>query len=548
MGLDRQGHMQERVRSFTDIWNAGTLPSLRWGGVAPWLVSIAFIPSYVMLDWASYVYPFGPFFITPWNPQPGLAVLLVMALGLPHAASVFAAVLLADVIVRDAPGGFALAITGSLLLAVGYAAMGVALRTRLSDPGLRSLRDLGRFCVMVAGITAIVALAFVGTLFLWGQPVGMSWPRAWLRFWIGDLVGIYVTVPLLLVAADPGRRATLARMARSLEAWAVCLLVLGMLALIFLLHREDAARLFYLLFIPLVLLSLRWGMPGAVVAAALAQGGVLAGMQQAATVLPIFELQSLVAAFTMTGLFLGVAADERRESEARLRESLRLAAAGEMAGAIAHEVNQPLTAAGVFAESAGMLLARGASREQLGEVLDKMIAEIRRSADVMHRLRELFSSGTTTLEPVEVEALLESVRRMAARIVGDAPIRVDIPPAPALPALYIDRVQVELVFRNLLANSAQSLVLARRQGTISVAAEPAAEPGWVRFRVRDDGPGIAASTRTRLFQPFASGKSMGMGIGLAVSRSIAEAHGGKLEAVSHQPAEFHLTLPCMPKT
>ena len=538
--------MQDRVRTFTHAWSPAGRAPLRWARLRPLLASLAFIPAYVLLDWASYVYPYGPFFITPWNPQPGLAVLLVMALGLPQAVSVFAAVLIADVVVRESPGGMVLAVLTSVLLASGYAATGMALRTRLADPALRTLRDLGRFIIVVAGATAIVALAFVGTLYLWGQPVGMGWPRAWLRFWIGDLVGIYVTVPLVLVAADAGRRAVLSRMLRSPEAWAGCGLLLGMLALIFFLHREDAARLFYLLFIPLVLIALRWGMPGAVVAATLAQGGVLAGMQHAATVLPIFELQSLVAAFTMTGLFLGVAADERRESEARLRESLRLAAAGEMAGAIAHEVNQPLTAAGVFAESASMLLARGASREQLGEVIGKMITEIRRSGDVMHRLRELFSSGTTTLEPLAVDTLLDSVRGMAARIVAEAPIRVEIPAPRPLPTLYVDRVQVELVFRNLLANSVQAISGAHRGGTITVVAE-AADPGWVRFRVRDDGPGIAGAAGTRLFQPFASGKPVGMGIGLAVSRSIAEAHGGRLEAISHQPAEFHLTLPCLQK-
>lgn len=533
--------MQQRVRTFTLDLGA---PSQTPRGLAHLLAVLVFVPGYVLLDWASYLYPFGPFFITPWNPQPGLAVILVMVGGLPHVATVAGAIFVADLVVRDAPGGLGLAFVGALVLAGGYATLGTLLGRLVEDPRLTRLRDLARFCAIVAGTTAIVALAYVATLYAWQQPVGMSWGRAWLRFWIGDLVGIFVTVPLLLVAADARRRAVLRRMLTSGEAWLQCLALLLMLGLIFALHREDAARLFYLLFIPLVWIALRWGMPGAVVAATLAQGGVLAGMQQSATVLPIFELQSLVAAFTMTGLFLGVASDERRESDERLQHSLRLAAAGEMAGAIAHEVNQPLTALGVYGESAQVLLERGVGERELKEILGKMVVEVRRTAEVMHRLRELFSSGTTHLEAVEVEELLEAARRLGRRAIGTAPIALDVPPAPPLPALHIDRVQVELVLRNLLANSAQALAASGRRGSILVTAERAGED-MVRLRVRDDGPGIAEATRERLFEPFVSGKAVGMGIGLAVSRSIAEAHGGKLEAVSFRPTEFHLTLPCL---
>jgi signal transduction histidine kinase len=182
---------------------------------------------------------------------------------------------------------------------------------------------------------------------------------------------------------------------------------------------------------------------------------------------------------------------------------------------------------------------------ELKDTLGRMVVEVRRTAEVMHRLRELFASGTTHLEPVEAEELMEAARRIGRRAIGEAPITLDIPAAPPLPTLWIDRVQVELVLRNLLANSAQALAAAARPGLIRVTAERAGE-GLVRIRVRDDGPGIAGPTRDRLFEPFVSGKSVGMGMGLAVSRSIAEAHGGALEVASFQPTEFHLTLPCLP--
>lgn len=540
-------HKQARVRKSTEMTTPQDRSATRRRrGFALLRDALVFVPCYIALDWASYLYPLGPFYLTPWNPQPALAVVLVMLGGLSNLPAVAAAILLADVIVRDAPGGYAISLASALVLAGGYAGIGELLRRFVTDAGLRRLRDLARFCAIVAIGTAAVALAYVGMLHVWEQSTGMSLLRGWLRFWIGDFVGILVTVPLLLLAADSERRKTLADIVRSPQAWLQCTLLAAMVWLIFAVYREDAARLFYLLFIPLIWIALRWGMPGAVVAATIAQGGVLAGMEGGATVLPILELQALVAAFTLVGLFLGVMSDERQQSEGSLRQSLRLAAAGEMAGAIAHEVNQPLTALAVYGESARMLLERDLDRRDMQAILGKMIAEVQRTAEVMRRLRDLFDSGTTRLERVEVAELLEIARRIGQSIIGGAPIALEVEPAPPLPALFIDRVQVQLVLRNLLANSVDSLAAAPR-GTrrIRIAAR-AAGNDMVRICVSDNGPGIAAPARSRLFQPFVSGKSVGMGLGLAVSRAIAEAHGGSLDAVSNEETEFHLVLPCVP--
>lgn len=502
------------------------------------------VPCYIALDWASYVYPLGPFYVTPWNPQPALAVVLVMLGGLGNTLAVLGAIFLADVVVRDAPGGYLVSFLGAVLLAAGYAAIGWILGRRVGDPALRRLRDLAIFCGVVAGGSAVVGLAYMSALHAWDQLAGTNFVRGWLRFWVGDLVGILVTAPLLLAASDAGRRARLAQMVRAPEAWLQATLVAAVVWLMFAVYREQAARLFYMLFIPLIWMSLRWGLPGAIVAATIAQAGVLSGMETGATVVPILELQALVAAFTTTGLFLGVMYDERQQSEDRLRQSLRLAAAGEMAGAIAHEVNQPLTALAVYGESAQRLLERGMDREQMRAILGKMIVEVRRSAEVMRRLRDLFTSGTTRLERVEVAEMMEACRRIAENVIGEAPIALELETAPGLRPLYIDRVQVQVVLRNLMANSVDSLTAARTVNPrIRVAMAPQGD--MARITVGDNGPGIAAPTRSRLFQPFVSGKPTGMGMGLAVSRAIAEAHGGSLNAAGSGPAEFHLVLPCL---
>ena len=104
-----------------------------------------FAPCYIALDWASYIDPVGPFNITPWNPQPALAIVWMMLAGLVHAPAVLATVLLADVIVRNVPGGWLVTATTSVVLAGGYAAMAWALKSLLDETGLRSTRQLTIF-------------------------------------------------------------------------------------------------------------------------------------------------------------------------------------------------------------------------------------------------------------------------------------------------------------------------------------------------------------------------------------------------------------------
>jgi signal transduction histidine kinase len=510
--------------------------------------ALVFIPCYIALDWASYLFPLGPFYITPWNPQPALAVVLVMLRGLPHVFAIVVAIFLADVLVRAAPGGLAVAAATAVVLAAGYAGIGKLLQRWVRDPGLRRLRELAYFCAVIAVGTAAVAVAYIGVLQLMQQATGLGVLRGWLRFWIGDFVGIFVTAPVLLLAADPARRRSLARLATSVEAWLQCAILAAMAWAIFTVFHDEAARLFYLLFLPLIWIALRWGMPGAVVAATIAQASVLVGMQNEATLLPILELQALVAAFTTIGLFLGVMSDERLQYEESLRQSLRLAAAGEMAGAIAHEVNQPLTALAVYGESAKMLLERSADPARMHAVLGKMVVEVQRTAEVMRRLRDLFESGTTRLERVEAAELLEAARGIAQAAIGASPIALRIEPPAALPALFIDRVQVQMVLRNLLSNSVQSLSASGCPAPRIVISAQAWHGSMVRITVSDNGPGIPAPTRMRLFQPFVSGKPVGMGLGLAVSRAIAEAHGGSLDATFAEEMQFHLVLPCAPTT
>jgi C4-dicarboxylate-specific signal transduction histidine kinase len=259
--------------------------------------------------------------------------------------------------------------------------------------------------------------------------------------------------------------------------------------------------------------------------------------------LTVFELQALLIAVTITGLFLGVTVDERRRVALDLRQSLRLAAAGEMSAALAHELNQPLAALGNYAR-ASVLIARAPEldRAQLTETLEKVLAESNRAAEVVRRLRDFFRTGATQLQesslPEVAEAVVRSLRLRAGQLGINLEQRVD----GRTQNVLIDPIQIEVVLRNLVANGVEAAGSAPAPRSVTVEIGPG-ESGFVRTVVRDSGTGIAPELREQVFEPFWSSRPTGMGMGLAISRAIIEAHGGRIWAEGGGGGVFGFTLP-----
>ena len=506
-----------------------------------------FAACYVALDWASYIDPLGRFYITPWNPQPALALAWMLFGGLQHLPVVLVTMFTADVLVRHAPGGIFVSIVTSVVLAGGYAWTAWILRSLLRGLGLRSLRELTIFVAAVAGGTALVGAAFVGVLRAAGLLGQASLSDAWVRFWVGDAVGILVTMPLLLAVSDRERRARFAALVRKPETLLQALVLCATVWLVFWGLGGDPGHRFYALFLPLIWIAARGGMNAAIAAIAIVQLGIVAGVHRVAVpAFPILEIQALMAALALTGLYLGMMVDERSRAEESLRQTLRLAAAGDMAGAIAHELNQPLTALSNYGQSALMVLgSRDAPAAALPEIIDKMLQESRRAAEVVRRLRDFFRAGTTRLERLEAAELLAAVRRIGEQVIGARPIALEAAAEPGAPPLYVDRLQIELVIRNLIANAVEALEKdAGREKRVRVRVRRAGD-GELAVEFVDSGPGLRGDMLERVFEPFVSGKPTGMGLGLAISRAIAEAHGGLLEARAAKHGEFHLVLPCL---
>jgi len=515
-------------------------------------VVAGYIVLYVFLDWVSYIHPVLPVAITPWNPPPGLSLVFLLRFGRRYWPALFAAAFLAEVLVRGIPAPLPWLLAASLALAGCYAAIAALLagKARIGDK-FDNLRDLSRFLAVILPGTLAAALAYVAIFTLAGLVSGAEFFANVLRFWVGDAIGVMVVTPLLLVhGADVSRLRHSWRPTAEMLAQAASVLVV--LWLIFGVEFTDEFKFFYLLFLPLIWIAMRHGIPGATIAIAGIQLGLIATLQwsghRAAAVL---EFQLLMAALTITGLFLGMAVTSRREVEEQLRnrqaelnQALRMAAAGEMASAFAHELNQPLSAISSYLRACQIMLARpDEQRALLAETMDKVVAEAGRAGQVVHRLRDFYRSGVLQLERLAVEQLLQGGLEPLKKRAERHGVAMRLTVASSLPAVSVDRIQIETVLHNLLTNAIDALAGARR-GEIAVSAEPG-ENGEVRVCVADNGPGIVPEMLNRLFEPFATSKPDGMGLGLAITRSLIEAHGGKLwaEPVAGGGARFCFTLP-----
>lgn len=251
-------------------------------------------------------------------------------------------------------------------------------------------------------------------------------------------------------------------------------------------------------------------------------------------------------------LFIGFARDisERQANERRLQELQaelvhvsRLTAMGEMASALAHELNQPLSAISNYLKGSSRLLGQpDIPRERLAEALDKAAAQALRGGQIIQRIRDFVTRGATERRPESLPAMIEEACSLALVGVRENSVRIQIETIPGVQPVMADKVQVQQVALNLIRNAIDAMETSPvKELTISIA--PAAK-GMALVSVSDTGPGISPEVAARLFQPFVTSKAAGMGVGLSISRTIVEAHGGRIW-VTPSPsggAAFHFTL------
>lgn len=222
-----------------------------------------------------------------------------------------------------------------------------------------------------------------------------------------------------------------------------------------------------------------------------------------------------------------VARDRVRDIQAQLNQVWRLNSMGQMAATLAHELNQPLTAATVYLHAGQADLARsGPLGDSAGRSLELAKAQLLRAGHIIRRMRDLISSGSRSFAEENVASMIDDLAPVFSLISRDTdvPIRIDIHDQDD--AVLADRIQVQQAVTNLVRNGVDA-VSDRRDGIISLVGRSLGPEGY-EIIVEDNGSGIAEADLDRIFQPLTTTKAGGMGLGLSVTRSIVESHGSQL--------------------
>ncbi|MEM5473849.1 PAS domain S-box protein [Hoeflea sp. AS60] len=264
------------------------------------------------------------------------------------------------------------------------------------------------------------------------------------------------------------------------------------------------------------------------------------------TMAPIRDAAGLVVGVSRIGRDITQKlTDEKRlrRLQAEAAHASRINAAGQMAGALAHELNQPLTAMVNYARSARRVLAKRdfPADDDVIKYIDKAADQGQRAGGIIRRLRKFIGNREQKVERADINQVIEEGLEAALLEKPKQPIEIKRNYAEQLSTIPIDRIQIQQVVANLLRNAVEAM---EKSSTRTLTVETADAGDFVAVIIGDTGPGLSDDAWTHLFEAFSTTKEDGMGIGLTISRSIVETHGGKMEVHSDLGgATFRFTLP-----
>ena len=240
-----------------------------------------------------------------------------------------------------------------------------------------------------------------------------------------------------------------------------------------------------------------------------------------------------------------LAEEAARRARDALAQVARLNAVGVLASSLIHELLQPLSSASFYCSAARQLaIGPAADPERLVEVLQQIDDQVHRAGDIMERLRAFLRGRTMQRVRTAIEPILKRSLDLVQWFATDRQVKLELSVPEHLPEIEGDPVQIEQVLVNLICNAVQAIDTAhctRREVMIEVLLGR----GEIECRVSDTGPGLPPGRHAAIFDIFESNRETGLGLGLAISRAIAEDHGGRLwaEPAPRSGAVFHLTLP-----
>jgi two-component system sensor kinase FixL len=267
-----------------------------------------------------------------------------------------------------------------------------------------------------------------------------------------------------------------------------------------------------------------------------------------------FPMELAVGEANVDGVrfFTGFVRDltERRDQERRMQELQselvhvsRLTAMGEMASALAHELNQPLSAVTNYIRGSVAIIEAGEPDPgRLHNALSRASEQVLRAGEIIKRLREFVAKGETERAPENPVTLMEEAAALALVGARERGVRVNLRFNRGAANVLVDKIQIQQVALNLIRNAIEA-VENEPAPVVDIRVDPQDEA--VVFTVSDNGPGVSPEVAARLFQPFVTTKAAGMGVGLSICRTIIEAHGGRIwgEPSDAGGASFIFTLP-----
>jgi C4-dicarboxylate-specific signal transduction histidine kinase len=240
-----------------------------------------------------------------------------------------------------------------------------------------------------------------------------------------------------------------------------------------------------------------------------------------------------------------------REAQTELAHANRVATIGHLGASIAHEIKQPVAATVTNAHAAvRWLRAEPPNIDEVSEILGRIIKDGNRAVDIIGRIRELVKKAPPRKEPLDINQAIREVVELTRAEARKHDTLVQTHLADPLPLVQGDRVQLQQVLLNLLINAMEAMSGASDGARDLLISTEKAEGNCVRVAVSDSGPGFAPDDPERIFAPFYTTKSAGLGMGLSICRSIIDAHEGRMWASANVPhgAVFQFTVPAEPGT
>lgn len=243
-----------------------------------------------------------------------------------------------------------------------------------------------------------------------------------------------------------------------------------------------------------------------------------------------------------------MAEEKVREQHALLTHVSRLSTLGEMAAGLAHEINQPLAAIAAYAAGTSLRLKSGTTTEtQLVDIFDRIAADAQRAGEVIRRLRQFVRKRDTERAIVDVNRSVEEVRRFLLAEAIQRQITLELDLAVDLPKVCVDEIEFQQVLLNLIRNAFDAMADVHPTARTVTVSSNVGGGKTIEVAVHDNGPGISPHLGEQVFEAFYTSKTEGLGMGLAISRSIIETHGGRIwigEAAEAGGA-VHFSLPAV---